>query len=181
MLIDDPIVLETHAGYGVLYDACYRGVECGIAIDKNSDKAEFLAQQRPTWCVYEADCVAALEGGASNHLPVNFVDLDPYGEPWPVLDAYMLGRDNFPARWVLVVNDGLRQKLKTGGAWSVGSLGNIVAHYGNGYVYENYLDICQEMIKEKAGKIGFNLTRWAGYHCGAMQQMTHYAALLERC
>lgn len=163
-----------------MYDACYRDVLDGIAVEKNSDKAEFLSEQRPEWCVYEADCLAVLNGGATNHLPINFVDLDPYGEPWPILDAYLLGRKSFPDAWVLVVNDGLRQKVRMGGAWSVGSLGKMVAEYGNDAIHDNYLKICQKMIKEKAGNVGFNITRWAGYYCGHADQMTHYAALLTR-
>lgn len=179
-MIDDPVVLETHAGYGVLYNACYRAVQDGIAIEKDTEKAEHLAQQRPEWCVYQADCLDVLKSGGTNHLPINFVDIDPYGEPWHVVDAYLHGRKELPDTWAIVVNDGIRQKLKSGGAWSTGSLHKMVLQYGNHSIYENYLDICQELMTQKASRRGYTLALWAGYYCGHAKQMTHYAAILEK-
>lgn len=179
-LVKTPVVLETHAGYGAIYLECYTAVPTGIAIEKNEKKAEHLAEQRPTWCVYEADSVKALAGGLVNHMEINFVDIDPYGEPWPVLDALLDNWQSAPDVWVLVVNDGLRQKLKMSGGWNVGSLGKVVQKYGSAAMYKNYLEICQELVTEKAGKVGFNLSRWLGYYCGHAEQMTHYAALLTR-
>lgn len=108
------------------------------------------------------------------------MDCDPYGEPWPVLDAFFESEREFPPVLAVVVNDGLRQKLKTGGAWSTHSLAGVVGRYGNQVIYDRYLDICQEMIQEKAGQVGYTLARWAGYYCGYLEQTTHYAAVLTR-
>jgi len=36
------------------------------------------------------------------------------------------------------------------------------------------------MLKEKAGQVGYTLTRFAGYYCGFKKIMTHYLGVLER-
>lgn len=179
--IDNPVVLETHGGYGYLYERCYRGVSDGVVFEKDAKKAAFLARQRPEWAVYECDCEMALRAGVGRHLPINVVDLDPYGEPWPVLDAFLAGHgDRLPARWGLVVNDGLRQKVSINGGWDVSSLQDAVAHWGAASMFRSYLDVCRWLVEKKAATVGFTVARWAGYYCGAHQGMTHYAAVLMR-
>ncbi len=178
--LEAPVVLETHGGMGKLFARCYSMIPDGVVFENNPVKAAQLGRQRPTWAVYEADCVRALAAGAGGHLPINFVDLDPYGEPWPALDAFFLGIKPTVPRLVLVVNDGLRQKLKMNGGWAVHSLQSIVDRFGNAVLYDRYLEICKDLVKEKAAKAGYSLRRWAGYYCGHLGQMTHYAAVLER-
>lgn len=178
--IERPVILETHGGWGAVYARCYMGVEQGVVCEKDPDKAAALARQRPTWAVYECDCVSALGAGAGSHLPVNFVDIDPYGEPWPVLDAFLNSDRELPDVLALAVNDGLRQKVAMNGGWDVESLTGIVSRYGAANTYDHYLDICRELVEEKAGQKGYSLARWAGYYCGANDQMTHYAAILTR-
>lgn len=63
---------------------------------------------------------------------------------------------------------------------SVETFGQVVSKYGNAVLYKNYLEICQEMLQEKASQRGYTLTRWAGYYCGYMDQMTHYCGLFTR-
>lgn len=178
-LIDAPVVMETHGGYGAIYQECYTRLPDGIVFEKDAAKADALAKQRPTWAVYECDCEMAIRAGAGAHLPTNFFDLDPYGSPWPVLDAILSVDRNWPRRIAIVVNDGLRQKAKMSGAWDVAALAPMVAKYGNNAIYANYLEICREMVQEKTGQLGYKLARWGGYYCGYMEQMTHYAAVLE--
>lgn len=178
--IANPVVMETHAGYGKLFARCYAHLKDGVCFEKKAEKAEALAKQRPTWAVYEADCVAAIRAGVGSHLEVNFLDLDPYGEPWPVLDAFLESERPKPERLVIVVNDGLRQKLKLQGAWKVHSMQAIVARRGNGDIYSQYLDVCRELMQEKAAKAGYRLRRWTAYYAGHNENMTHYAAVLER-
>jgi hypothetical protein len=175
-----PVVMETHGGYGKLFARSYSHLSEGIVFEKKPEKTAVLAKQRPGWGVYEADCVAALRAGVGAHLPVNFLDLDPYGEPWPILDAFLESERPKPDRLVVVVNDGLRQKLKMNGGWSVASLADAVERFGNAAFYPRYLDICRWMLKEKAARAGYALRRWTAYHCGCQQMMTHYAATLER-
>lgn len=177
--VDVPVVMETHGGVGKLFDACYAHIEQGVVFEKSPDKSTILGKQRPTWAVYEADCVMALNGGAGAHLAVNFVDLDPYGEPWPAIDAFFSSDRPFPPRLVLAVHDGLRGSLKLGMAWNIGSLAEVVKKYGN-KLHGRYLDICAELVNEKAAQAGYRLSRFAGYYCGHADQMTHYGAVLEK-
>lgn len=146
--------------------------------EKKPEKTNALVRQRPSWSVYECDCVAAIQEGAGSHLAVNFLDIDPYGECWPVLDAFLFSKRPFPSVLAIAVNCGLRQKLKMGGGWNVGSMSDVVARHGNDGLYKNYLEVAREMVQEKTGQLGYKLTRWGGYYCGHAQQMTHFAALL---
>ena len=88
LLYASPVIMETHGGVGKLFDAVYAHVERGIVFEKDADKTAVLGKQRPSWAVYEADCVTALQEGVGGHLAVNFLDIDPYGECWPVVDAF---------------------------------------------------------------------------------------------
>lgn len=177
--LEAPIVMETHGGYGELFKACYQNVPSGVVFEKDARKVDRLGLQRPTWAVYEADCIEAIGAGCGNHLEVNVLDVDPYGDPWPVIEAFFSSDRAFPARCFVVVNDGLRQKIKLNCAWHVGSLQGVVGKYGNN-LYAVYLDVCRELMQEKAAKAGYNLSRFAGYYCGAAKMMTHYLAELKK-
>lgn len=178
-LTSPPVVLETHGGWGHIYQQLYHALPPGAVFEKDPDKAAFLAQQRPTWAVYEGDCEQAIAAGAVDAWPFSFIDLDPYGQPWPVIDALFSRRDReWPATLALAVNDGLLQKLKLGGgSWGVASMAMMTERYGNS-LRANYLAVCQELLQEKAGQVGYTLARWTGYYCGYNKQMTHYAAVL---
>lgn len=176
---ETPVILESHGGMGQVWAAVYASVEQGAVFEKDEDKAGMLARQRPTWAVYEADCIQSLLGGAGDHLTVNVVDLDPYGEPWPAIDAFFASsRPRVDRLWV-VVNDGLRQSVRMGTAWTVESLAPAVQMFGN-RLRNRYLDVCKWMLKEKAAVADYRLDRFAGYYCGHGKQMTHYLALLVR-
>jgi hypothetical protein len=174
-----PVVMETHGGFGRLYTACYSGIAQGVVFERLPRKAAALALQRPTWAVYEADCETAIRAGVGSHLAVNFLDLDPYGEPWPILEAFFTSARPFPQRMVVVVNDGLRQKLQMGGGWNTKSLEAVVRRWGNAKLYKYYLEICRELVQEKTATAGYRMKRWAGYYCSG-GHMTHYAAMLCR-
>lgn len=169
------VILETHGGRGHLWTMCYSSIAAGVVFEKNPERAAILARQRPTWAVYEADCVGAIQAGAGAHLNVNVLDVDPYGEPWPVIGAFFESDRPRADRLFVVVNDGLWQKVRLGGSWAVESLRSMVARYGND-LHPIYLEVCQEMIKEQAAKAGYSLTAWAGYYCGHLKMMTHYLA-----
>jgi len=174
-----PVILETHGGLGRLWAACYAGVGAGVVFEKDEGKAAYLARQRPTWAVYEADCIGALVGGAGAHLEVNVLDLDPWGEPWPAIQAFFASDRPRAARLWVVVNDGLRENIRAGQAWRVESLKGMVQKYGND-LFARYLDVCRELLTEKAAQAGYSLDRFAGYHCGHTEVTTHYLALLVR-
>lgn len=178
--IADPVVLEAFGGWGRLYRECYSDVARGVVIEKDPRRSAFLARQRPTWAVYETDCVQALADGLGSHLAVNLLDLDPWGEPWPALEAFFGSQREFPQRLGVAVTDGLRQKVRRFGAWDVGSLAAMVERYGNAAIHDHYLEICQELLGEIVQRAGYELTRWTGYYCGAGSMMTHYAAVCQR-
>lgn len=176
--IESPVIMETHGGLGKLYNACYQGIDSGVVFEKDPRKAGRLGLQRPTWAVYEADSTEAIRAGVGNHLEVNILDLDPYGEPWPTIEAFFNSDRLFPDMLFVAVNDGLRQKLRIGG-WDVGSMQGIVSKYGNN-LQDIYLDVCRELMQEKAAKAGYSLNRFVGYYCGHAKQMTHYLAELKK-
>lgn len=177
--IDQPIVMETHGGIGALYRACYSHIKSGVVFEKAPDKTVVLAGQRPTWAVYEGDAEKAIAAGAGAHLTVNFLDLDPYGECWPTLQAFFSSDRPRTQRLALAVNDGLRQKLRMGGAWSTESMQPVVSVFGNN-LNGCYLDVCRYLVRKHAEAAGYQLRRFAGYYCGTGSQMTHFAAILEQ-
>ena len=140
----EPVVCETHGGFGRLFTRCYSHVKRGMVFEHDQAKAEKLGRQRPTWRVYEAEAEASLAAGVGKDLAVNLLDLDPYGSPWGFLEAYLESRPIERPLWI-VVNDGLRQKLRLGGAWHVGCLKEIVAARGND-LHDVYLDVVKDMI-----------------------------------
>lgn len=174
----EPVVLETHGGTGRVYLACYRDVLSGIVIDNDAKKAELLARQRPTWAVYEAACERVLEGGAGAHLLVNVLDLDPFGEPWSALRAFFRSDRPRAERLFVVVNDGLRHRLRLT-AWDVEVMQAAVAEWGN-ELEPIYLEVARWMLAKHAGEAGYRLARFYGYYCGKGQAMTHYLAELLR-
>lgn len=174
-----PVIVETHGGVGAVFDACYSTLTTGVVFEKDTEKAALLALHRPTWAVYEADCVAAMAAGAGAHLGANVLDVDPYGDPWPAIGAFFGSERPRSQQLYVVVNDGLRKKVQLGGAWHVATLEKIVARYGN-QIYQAYLEVCREMMVEQAARAGYTLAAWAGYYCGHNNAMTHYLAVLER-
>ncbi len=179
MGVEAPVVLETHGGEGKLFDACYATLKEGVVFETDNRKVAILAKQRPTWAVYQADCEVALQGGAGGHLEIDLLDLDPYGQPWPAIEAFFGSQRPFKDLMVVAVNDGLRQKLAMGGAWDVGSLQDVVERRGND-LHPVYLEVCRELLAEKAALAGYQLCHFAGYYCGQNKAMTHYLGVLQR-
>jgi len=177
--VEAPVVMETHGGLGKVWEKCYQDISAGVVFEKDPEKSAKLGMQRPTWAVYEAECEEAIRAGAGSHLAVNVLDCDPYGEPWPVIEAFFQSERPRPDRLAVVVNDGLRQKVRLGGAWSVNSLKAVVWRRGND-LFSTYLDVCKELITEKAAGAGYRLDRFTGYYCGHLGSMTHYLAMFQR-
>ena len=171
-----PVVIETNGGFGELYRACYSKFE-GCVFERKREKTQHLAKQRPTWAVYRGDNVKSIAAGLGSHLDCTLLDVDPYGDPWPIIDAWFSSQRSRPDLWMLVT-DGMRQALGMNIGWQTGSLSKMAEKYGNDALHENYLAICREMLAEKAAKVGYELTKWTGYYCGKSLAMTHYAAYL---
>lgn len=176
-LDSEPVILESHGGYGVVFDRCYFNVKQGVVFEKDAKKAVALSLQRPTWSVYECDCEDAIRGGAGAHIKINFVDLDPYGSPWECVDGLFKSKRNLDAKLVIVVNDGLRMKAKIGTAYNTKCLNDKVLKYGNNSIFGKYLEICRELMQEKGAEAGYSLDSFNGYYCGHAKQMTHYFAV----
>lgn len=172
-------VLETCGGSGGMYNDCYRGLP-GVVIEKNTRKAEALAEQRPTWAVYEGDAEKIVAAGAGFHLHISFVDIDPYGDPWPLVDAVFSRAKDLPDTWGLVVNDGLKRFLMLGRAWKLERFRKYVEEHGNKNIPGMYPQICREMIEQKAHACGAGLSWWLCRSGGHGRQMTHYAAVISR-
>lgn len=171
-------VLETHGGNGRIFERCY-DARLGCVLEKDAAKSERLAAQRPAWRVYQGDCIKALEAGIADDLAFGLVDIDPYGSPWPILEALFAARRPWPEAVQIVVNDGLRNKLKMGGGWQTGDLKPEVLRHGNN-LYPRYLEIARGKLAGIAGRAGLELTGWFGYYCGHAGDMTHYWASLRR-
>lgn len=177
--IPDPFVIETHGGYGGVHGLCYRHIPHGIVIEKQEAKAEVLAANNPGWSVFCGDSEKLLSAGLGAHVPCNFLDVDPYGDPWPTIEGFLFSRP-LPDLVGIAVNDGLRHKLKRQGGWAVESISEAVREFGNERLYRDYAEVCRWNMSRLAVKVGLTLDRWAAYYCGDKDAMTHYAALLRR-
>lgn len=68
------------------------------------------------------------------------------------IEAFFGSDRDWPATMFVVVNDGLRQGIRMGRAW-----GTVEAH-GND-LHDVYLDVCRELMSEKAGLAGYDVGR----------------------
>lgn len=169
-------VLETHAGFGVIGGKLY-GSD-GVAIEKDRGKAEALAAERATWRVYCGDSARALRDGLAAEVPFSFIDLDPYGEPWPTIEAFLSHRRSVAPRFAFAVNDGLRQKIKITGGWDVGSLVAACECFGSGF-YRNYLEVAEWNLRRLCHAAGVEVAEFRGFYGGFLGQMSHYYAVVN--
>lgn len=176
-----PTVMETNGGMGDIYASVYHHLHTGVVFEKNATRALHLAHQRPHWAVYEADCLPSLRQGAGSHLPINFLDVDPWGDPWPIIEAFLLSERPRVGELVIVVNDGLRQSVKMGGAWQSPCLEPVVEKWGN-QLWDRYLPACEWLMDTLAVRANYQMTFFDGYYCGSdihSMNITHYVALLR--
>lgn len=176
-----PIVLETRGGAGEIRRRVYADVVRGAVLDSDIGNCEGLARARPGWAVYETKHPdVAIAEGLAGELPVNLLDVDAVGEPWPVLEAFFSSERVRVNELAIAVTDGLRQKIRLTGGWQVHSMRRAVEIWGNQGVNDNYLDVCRWKLEQLAARQRYQLNGWTGYHCGANDDFTHYAAVLTR-
>lgn len=175
-----PIVLEAYGGWGKLNRACYLDLPSGVILERDPRKTEILSQLRPSWAVYEGDTVNMLASGVGREWPISYLDLDPYGEPWPALEAFFISERLWAPQMVVVVHDGLRNTLMLGKAWKVESLKSVVQQHGNKYIGEHYIDVCRELLGTRAAMAGYTIDRWWATYGGFNKQSTHWFAVLNR-
>lgn len=142
-------------------------------------RAEHLAQQRPTWAIYETDSAWALARGLGSHCIVDVLDVDPYGDPWPTIVAFFASARPFADTMHVVVNDGMRQKARRRGAWSSSTLGPVVRELGNN-LFPIYIEVCRRLMVAAVAPARYVVKSFRGYYTGAGNNMTHYWAVLRR-
>lgn len=174
-----PVILETHGGRGEIYKRLYRKHGAGIVLETDKDKLLCLSRQRPEWRVYGCRAETGLLFPVDYGLQVNFIDCDPYGSPWDVLQAWFSANRQRANQLVIVVNDGIKQKLLIGAA-SVRAMKEENLTYGNKGVAENYLTVCKDKLKKMAAPVGYSIANWHAYYCGTGNHMTHYAVDLRQ-
>lgn len=136
-------------------------------------KCRQLARSRPNWRVYGGDNVPAIRAGAGADLPVNVLDVDPYSDPWPALEAWFGSERVRPPEVVVIVTDGNAHSLHRGKAWTLAG-GRAQAWDAGGY-----LAMARHQLGMLAEPHGYEMTEWAGYACGTFNRLRHYAARLS--
>lgn len=176
----DPCVLETHGGTGELFLRCYADVREGAVFETDAKKAVTLLKQRPTWSVYESDCVWSLHNGVASHLEINFVDFDPYGMAWNGIQAFFESQRPRAEKLIIVVHDGVRSTLKRYGGARIGFFARIAEQIGEIELYQNYLSVCEEQLFEIVAKAGYKTQTFGGFYSKADSDQTHFFAELQR-
>jgi hypothetical protein len=177
--IRQPAVLEAYGGEGKLWAKVYPHLRRGVVFEQDIQRARLLARQRPTWSVYEGDCVPAIAEGAGKHLKIDLLDADPFGSPHEAIEAFLGSERPHADVLGIVVNDGLRLNIRHGVAFRTGVLKPIVERYGNS-LFDQYPDVCQVMMHERAQRYGYRMTEWICYLAGRQSDLTHYLAIFER-
>jgi len=172
----NPAIMETHGGAGVIWKQIYEPFSQGVVFEKDPRKAAILGLQRPHWAVYECNCVEALKDGVGGYLPIDLLDCDPYGSPLDPLLSFFTSQRQFAPIMAVTVNDGLMQKVRLGGAWSVKLLQPMVEKYGNDLI-PIYETVCRELVSGYAAHAGYSMSRFVWYVTGNMKQIAHYYAL----
>ena len=178
--VENPVILETHGGRGELFRRCYPHVATGVVFEKDAMKAEVLVRQRPNWAVYESDCVWALKSGVGSHLTANFIDCDPYGQAWQVLQAFFESDRPRADRVVLVVHDGIRNRIGRYGASDIALFQDVVSKIGETHLYRNYIEVCEDMLIEMVDPVGYDVEAFGGFYSKKDKNQTHFFAELTK-
>lgn len=172
-----PFLLECYGGSGAMYRACWRACP-GVVLEKDPAYVGTLARERPTWKVYEGDTVAMLHAGLVAYLPITLVDCDPYGQPWPALEAFLMAQRVWQESWGLVVTDGGIQKIQLSGGWDMPGWEPYIQRYGNGLM-AHYLAVCRERLQDLVTSYGYDIAWWHGQY-GVGRHIAYYGAVLRR-
>lgn len=182
-----PFVLDAYAGYGRIWAQCYRDFD-GVAIEKVEEKCYALASMRPTWPVYCTDSPSAIKQGILSRFPINFVDCDTYGAPWEAIETFFASMGHqgqewgvepvFQPRLDIVATDGGGLAVRFSGAWQQPRFARFVQRYGAA-LFENYPQVCREMIEDLARPAGYELVDWIALRVGRDKSMLCFWAGLE--
>ena len=174
-----PVILETHGGTGDIFQRCYKHVEQGIVFETDPKKAAVLCRQRPNWTVCETDCNWALSNNVGSHLPINFIDCDPYGAAWNALNALFRSDRPRPDKVLIVVHDGIRNRITRFGASDIDVFHSIIEEIGEIALSQNYLDVCQHLLTQYAALGGYAVEMFGGFYSKHDKNQTHFFAELK--
>ena len=160
---ETPVILEAFGGSGAIFDRCYRFTKNGVVIDNDPTKAEKLAIRRPTWAVYEGDSAECIQAGAGAHLPINFLDADPYGSALDVIAAFFESDRPRVHQLFIVAHDGLCIRLGRFGGWDIARIKPYVHKFGDAELFKNYTMICKLFITDVAEPVGYALENFGGF------------------
>lgn len=178
----EPVVLEAYGGWGALYDACYYDIPDGCVLESDPAKSVALAIQRPAWAVYEADTPVALSLGAGDHLRYTLADFDPYGDPYPAIQAFFSSRRPFAETMMLVVMDGLKWKTRSASGWQTETLAPLLQEglFSNHDLWGNYEQVAEALCLRSVEPAGYRVTAFHAYSAGVGQKLCHWIARLSR-
>lgn len=177
---DAPVILEIYGGSGRIFNRVYSKYEHGVVLEKNPEKVEFLCKQRPSWAVYECDSVKALSDGFYVWKNFNFIDCDPYSNPYLSLEAFFHGRKMLPENLAIVVTDGMPLAIQLrGGGWRVKIPQELVQKFGNN-LNNNYIEVVRYYWNQKAAELGYTVSRFEAKMGGTRKHMCYYGVALSR-
>lgn len=152
-----PLILESFAGFGVVFGRSWREVDgaplkaAGAAIEKDRDKARHLAKQRRDWIVARGDNASLIANGFCQWMPFNVLDADAYGSPWDVVIAFLESDRQRAETLYLLATDGLGYKLQLSGDVKV--LAPLVERYGEKTVRTYYNNMVRELLEMQIERI----------------------------
>lgn len=107
------VVFESYAGHGEIFNRVWHGhASAGVAIEKDTQKAERIARQRPTWRVYRGESISCIEAGIAADMAIDVLDVDAWGDPWGAVSAFFARPRAFRQSMAVVITDGLAQKAR---------------------------------------------------------------------
>ena len=116
-----------------------------------------------------------------SHLEINFIDADPYGAAWHVLQAFFDSERPRAEQVVLVVHDGVRGSLQRFGSLNMDIFAPIVEQIGELGLYRNYLDVCEQLLNDVvSGDTGYVVTGFGGFYSRRDKNQTHFFAELRK-
>lgn len=177
--IPQPYIIELYGGKGLMYTHCWNDTQ-GVVFEKDPKLIDTLATVRPSWRVYQGDTVKALQAGVcSSVIPQHVIlDCDPFGSPWPAIEAYIRALIVPPIVLGLAVTDGAIQKVQLTGGWDVDGWSPHVLKYGND-IYDRYLFFSKMRLEALLKPQGYTLISWHGVY-GDRKHVAYYAAIFSQ-
>ena len=121
-----------------------------------------------------------MKSGVGSHLEINFIDADPYGQAWQVLHAFFQSDRPRADRVVLVVHDGVRNRIGRYGASDIDVFQDVITKVGEIALYRNYIEVCEDMLTEMVETAGYTVESFGGFYSRKDKDQTHFFAELAK-